>query len=44
VSEDQPAVGDTSASPTEIEPSPSLRREDDSSLGIGSLKGEVSHE
>jgi putative iron-dependent peroxidase len=44
VSEDQPAVPDTSASPTEIEPSPSLRREDDGSLGIGSLKGEASHE
>jgi porphyrinogen peroxidase len=44
VSEDDPAVADTSASPTVIEPSPSLRGEDDGSLGIGSLKGETSHE
>jgi putative iron-dependent peroxidase len=44
VAEDQPAVADTSVAPTVIEPSPSLRRENDGSLDIGSLKGEISHE
>jgi len=44
VAEDQPAVADTSAAPTVIEPSPSRRRENDGSLDIGSLKGEISHE
>jgi porphyrinogen peroxidase len=44
VAEDQPAVADTSAAPTVIEPSPSERREADGSLDIGSLKGEISHE
>ena len=44
VAEDQPAVADTSAAPTLIEPSPSERREADGSLDIGSLKGEISHE
>ena len=44
VAEDQPAVADTSAAATVIEPSLSLRRENDGSLDIGSLKGEISHE
>lgn len=44
VAEDQPAVADTSAAPTVIEPSPSKRREADGSLDIGSLEGEISHE
>jgi putative iron-dependent peroxidase len=44
VVEDKPPVVETSAAPTVIEPSPSLRRETDGSLGIGSLKGEISHE
>ena len=44
VVEDQPAVAEPSAAPTVIEPSPSLRRQNDGSLGIGSLKGEISHE
>jgi putative iron-dependent peroxidase len=44
VAEDQPAVADTSAATPVIEPSPFRRRENDGSLDIGSLKGEISHE
>jgi putative iron-dependent peroxidase len=44
VAEDQPAVADTSAVPTVIEHSLSRQRENDGSLDIGSLKGEISHE
>jgi porphyrinogen peroxidase len=44
VAEDQHAVPETSAAPTADEPSSSQRRENDGSLDIGSLKGEISHE
>ncbi len=44
VAEDQPVVTDPSAAPTVIEPCPSRRIENDGSLDIGSLKGEISHE
>ena len=44
VAEDQPAAAESSVSPTMIEPSPSVKKNTDSSLGIGSLKGEISHE
>ena len=44
VAEDQPPVADTSAAPTVIEPFLSRRRENDGSLDIGPLKGEISHE
>jgi len=44
VAEDQPSVAAPSTAPTVVEPSPSVPRENDGSLGIGSLKGEISHE
>jgi putative iron-dependent peroxidase len=44
VAEDQPATAATSATPTPAEPSSSMPSEKDGSLGIGSLKGEISHE
>jgi porphyrinogen peroxidase len=44
VAEDQPAVAVPSAAPTVVEPSSSVRSANDGSLGIGSLKGEISHE
>ncbi len=44
VTEDQPAAGESSVTPTMTEPSPSVKNDTDSSLGIGSLKGETSHE
>jgi putative iron-dependent peroxidase len=44
VGEDQSAASSPSAAPTVVEPSPSQPRENDGSLGIGSLKGESSHE
>jgi len=44
VAEDKPAVAETSTAPTVIEPAPFLRRENHGSLGIGSLKGEISYE
>jgi putative iron-dependent peroxidase len=44
VVEDQPAVADTSVAPSPIEISPSPQGENDGSLDIGSLKGEISHE
>jgi putative iron-dependent peroxidase len=43
VGKDQPAAVPSSA-PTMVEPSSSLPSEKDGSLGIGSLKGEISHE
>jgi putative iron-dependent peroxidase len=44
VAADQPAEAATSAGPTVAEPSSSMPNEKDGSLGIGSLKGEISHE
>jgi len=44
VGEDQSAASSPSAAPTVVEPSPSQPRQNDGSLGIGSLKGECSHE
>ncbi|MGB7282460.1 MAG: Dyp-type peroxidase [Candidatus Acidiferrum sp.] len=44
VSEDQPDVEASSAPPAVIEPAPSLTSKTECSLGIGSLKGEISHE
>jgi len=44
VGEDQSAATSPSVTPTGVEPSPSQPRENDGSLGIGSLKGETSHE
>ncbi len=44
VAEDQPAAGEPSDAPMLVEPSTSLPKQHDGSLGIGSLKGEISHE
>jgi porphyrinogen peroxidase len=44
VGEDQPAVALSSAVPAGVEPSPTTPRQNDGSLGIGSLKGDISHE
>ena len=44
VAEDQPAVAVPSAASGAVEPSPSIPRENDGSLGIGSLKGDIPHE
>jgi putative iron-dependent peroxidase len=44
VAGDQPAAAEPSAALTVVEPSSSLPSEKDGSLGIGSLKGEISHE
>ena len=44
VAEDQPAAAVPSAVPAAVEPTPSMPRENDGSLGIGSLKGDVQHE
>jgi porphyrinogen peroxidase len=44
VTEDQPAVAASSIVTATVEPSPSTPPENDGSLGIGSLKGEISHE
>jgi putative iron-dependent peroxidase len=44
VTEDQPVVADASEAPTVTEPTSATAREKDGSLGIGSLKGEISHE
>src|SRR5271166_3308109 len=44
VTEDQPAVAASSIATAAVEPSQSTPPESDGSLGIGSLKGEVSHE
>jgi putative iron-dependent peroxidase len=44
VADDQPAEAATSAAPAVAEPSSSTPNEKDGSLGIGSLKGEISHE
>jgi putative iron-dependent peroxidase len=44
VTEDQPVVADASEAPQVIEPASAVAGEKDGSLGIGSLKGEISHE
>jgi porphyrinogen peroxidase len=44
VTEDQPAVAVPSAALAPVEPSPSSLSENDGSLGIGSLKGDITHE
>ena len=44
VTEEHPAAADSSEAPSVIEPSSSVANEKDGSLGIGSLKGEISHE
>ena len=44
VTEDQPAVAAPSAASAAVEPSPSIPSENDGSLGIGSLKGDIPHE
>jgi porphyrinogen peroxidase len=44
VSEDQAAVAAPSAPPAAADPSLSAERDNDGSLGIGSLKGEIPHE
>lgn len=44
VTEDQPAAADSSDAPSVAEPSSAATGEKDGSLGIGSLKGEISHE
>jgi putative iron-dependent peroxidase len=44
VTEAQPAVGLPSAAPAPVEPGPSSQSQNDGSLHIGSLKGEVSDE
>ncbi len=44
VTEDQPAAAEPSATPASVEPSPSSHSENDGSLGIGSLKGDIPHE
>ncbi len=44
VIEDQSAATSPSTTPSGVEPPPSQPREKDGSLGIGSLKGEISHE
>ena len=44
MAENLPADTSPSATPTLVETSPSVPRENDGSLSIGSLKGEISHE
>ena len=44
VTEDQPAVAAPSPASAPAEPLPSTHSENDGSLGIGSLKGDISHE
>jgi porphyrinogen peroxidase len=44
VAEDQPAVAVRSAPPAPVDPSLSAERDNDGSLNIGSLKGEIPHE
>jgi putative iron-dependent peroxidase len=44
VTEDQPAVAAPSPASASLEPSPSSQLENDGSLGIGSLKGDIPHE
>jgi porphyrinogen peroxidase len=44
VSEDQPAVAEPPAASAPAEPFPSRQSQNDGSLGIGSLKGEIPHE
>jgi porphyrinogen peroxidase len=44
VNEDRPAAAVPTAAPTATEPAPSIPSASDGSLGIGSLKGDISHE
>ena len=44
VTEDQPAVAAPSTASASVEPPPSSHSENDGSLGIGSLKGDIPHE
>jgi putative iron-dependent peroxidase len=44
VTEEQPAIAAPSAASASVEPSPSSHLENDGSLGIGSLKGDIPHE
>jgi porphyrinogen peroxidase len=44
VAEGQPATAESSSAPTVDDSSPSAKQENNGSLGIGSLKGETSHE
>jgi putative iron-dependent peroxidase len=44
VTEDQPGVAASSAASPPVEPRPSSHQENDGSLGIGSLKGDIQHE
>jgi putative iron-dependent peroxidase len=44
VADEESASADVSATPAVAEPSSSAPRDEDGSLGIGSLKGEISHE
>jgi len=44
VTDEQPAAAELSDAATENDPPSALAREKDGSLGIGSLKGEISHE
>ena len=44
VTEDQPAAAEPSPTPASAEPSQSNHSENDGSLGIGSLKGDIPHE
>jgi putative iron-dependent peroxidase len=44
ITDDEPAVSNTDAPPTPAESAPPSRRENDGSLGVGSLKGEIERE
>jgi putative iron-dependent peroxidase len=44
VTEDQPPAATPSAAPATVEPTPAIPQDNDGSLGIGSLRGEVPHE
>jgi putative iron-dependent peroxidase len=44
LAEDQPAVAVPSALPAAVDPSPTVQRDNDDSLSIGSLKGEIPDE
>ena len=44
VTEDQPAAAAPSAASAPVEPPPPAIAENDGSLGIGSLKGDIPHE
>jgi putative iron-dependent peroxidase len=44
LADDEPAVAAPSAAPASVETSPTSQSQNDGSLGIGSLKGDTSHE